>query len=155
MPPADSSVRRTPAGSSSWVTSRANTPSRRAIASTSRYREVGFRTVLSETPDAYCQSISIDTPTTWDELRKRLSADDAPTAIFSYNDDVARRAAAEILAAGLSIPGDVSLVGFGTFSVTKRAARGGRNPRTGAAIRIKAAKVPKFRPGKALKDALN
>ena len=50
--------------------------------------------------------------------------------------------------------GSVSLVGFGTFSVTKRAARSGRNPRTGAAIKIKAAKVPKFRPGKALKDAL-
>jgi DNA-binding protein HU-beta len=49
----------------------------------------------------------------------------------------------------------VSLVGFGTFSVTKRAARTGRNPRTGVAIKIKSAKVPKFRPGKALKDALN
>ncbi|MCI4431912.1 MAG: HU family DNA-binding protein [Burkholderiales bacterium] len=49
----------------------------------------------------------------------------------------------------------VSLVGFGTFSVSKRAARAGRNPRTGAAIKIKAAKVPKFRPGKALKDAMN
>jgi DNA-binding protein HU-beta len=48
----------------------------------------------------------------------------------------------------------VTLVGFGTFSVTKRAARAGRNPRTGAAIKIKAAKIPKFRPGKALKDAL-
>ena len=48
----------------------------------------------------------------------------------------------------------VTLVGFGTFSVTKRAARSGRNPRTGAAIKIKAAKDPKFRPGKALKDAL-
>lgn len=48
----------------------------------------------------------------------------------------------------------VSLVGFGTFSVTKRAARTGRNPRTGASIKIKAAKVPKFRPGKALKDGL-
>ena len=45
-------------------------------------------------------------------------------------------------------------VGFGTFAVTKRAARTGRNPRTGDAIKIKAAKVPKFRPGKALKDAL-
>src|SRR5439155_15776625 len=51
--------------------------------------------------------------------------------------------------------GSVSLVGFGTFAVGKRAARSGRNPRTGAAIKIKAAKVPKFRPGKALKDALN
>jgi len=49
----------------------------------------------------------------------------------------------------------VSLVGFGTFAVGKRAARTGRNPRTGASIKIKAAKVPKFRPGKALKDALN
>lgn len=49
----------------------------------------------------------------------------------------------------------VSLVGFGTFAVTKRAARLGRNPRTGASLKIKAAKVPKFRPGKALKDALN
>jgi len=51
--------------------------------------------------------------------------------------------------------GTVSLVGFGSFAVTKRAARAGRNPRTGATIKIKAAKVPKFRPGKALKDALN
>jgi len=49
----------------------------------------------------------------------------------------------------------VSVLGFGTFSVTKRAARTGRNPSTGAAIKIKAAKVPKFRPGKALKDHLN
>ncbi len=51
--------------------------------------------------------------------------------------------------------GTVSLVGFGTFAVGKRAARTGRNPRTGAEIKIKSAKVPKFRPGKALKDALN
>lgn len=51
--------------------------------------------------------------------------------------------------------GSVTLVGFGTFAVGKRAARSGRNPRTGAAIKIKAAKVPKFRPGKALKDAVN
>jgi DNA-binding protein HU-beta len=49
----------------------------------------------------------------------------------------------------------VSLVGFGSFSVTKRAARVGRNPKTGESIKIKSAKVPKFRPGKALKDALN
>ena len=51
--------------------------------------------------------------------------------------------------------GSVTIAGFGTFAVTKRASRTGRNPRTGAAIKIKAAKVPKFRPGKALKDALN
>ena len=49
----------------------------------------------------------------------------------------------------------VTLVGFGTFYVGKRAARVGRNPRTGAEIKIKAAKVPKFRAGKALKDAVN
>ena len=49
----------------------------------------------------------------------------------------------------------VTLVGFGTFSVTKRAARTGKNPRTGESIKIKARKVPKFKPGKALKDALN
>lgn len=49
----------------------------------------------------------------------------------------------------------VTLVGFGTFYVGKRAARTGRNPRTGEVIKIKAAKVPKFRPGKALKDAVN
>ena len=51
--------------------------------------------------------------------------------------------------------GQVSLVDFGTFAVAQRAARTGRNPRTGAAVKIKAAKVPKFRPGKALKAALN
>ncbi len=51
--------------------------------------------------------------------------------------------------------GMVTLVGFGTFYIGKRAARSGRNPRTGAAIKIKAAKVPKFRAGKALKDAVN
>ena len=50
--------------------------------------------------------------------------------------------------------GSVTIVGFGTFAVTKRAARTGRNPRTGAAIKIKAAKVPKFKPGKALRDSL-
>jgi DNA-binding protein HU-beta len=49
----------------------------------------------------------------------------------------------------------VSLVGFGTFYVGKRAARNGRNPRTGDTIKIKAAKVPKFRAGKGLKDAVN
>ena len=51
--------------------------------------------------------------------------------------------------------GTVTLVGFGTFHVGKRAARAGRNPRTGATIKIKSAKIPKFRHGKALKDALN
>ncbi|HVN34840.1 MAG TPA: HU family DNA-binding protein [Casimicrobiaceae bacterium] len=49
----------------------------------------------------------------------------------------------------------VTLVGFGSFFVGRRTARQGRNPRTGATIKIRAAKVPKFRPGKALKDAVN
>jgi DNA-binding protein HU-beta len=49
----------------------------------------------------------------------------------------------------------VTLVGFGSFYVGKRIARQGRNPRTGVAIKIRAAKVPKFRAGKALKDAVN
>jgi DNA-binding protein HU-beta len=49
----------------------------------------------------------------------------------------------------------VTLVGFGSFYVGKRSPRAGRNPRTGDAIKIKGGKVPKFRAGKALKDALN
>jgi DNA-binding protein HU-beta len=48
--------------------------------------------------------------------------------------------------------GTVSLLGFGSFSVSKRAARTGRNPKTGEAMKIKAAKVAKFKPGKGLKD---
>lgn len=50
--------------------------------------------------------------------------------------------------------GKVTLVGFGTFSVGKRAARKGRNPRTGAVIKIKASKAPKFKAGKAFKDSI-
>lgn len=50
---------------------------------------------------------------------------------------------------------DVSLIGFGTFTVRERAARTGRNPQTGEAIQIKAAKVPAFKAGKALKEAVN
>ena len=49
----------------------------------------------------------------------------------------------------------VSLIGFGTFVVKKREARTGRNPQTGAEIQIAAATVPAFKPGKALKDAVN
>ncbi len=49
----------------------------------------------------------------------------------------------------------LSLIGFGTFSISHRAARAGRNPRTGETIQIKAAKLPKFKAGKALKDAVN
>ncbi len=50
---------------------------------------------------------------------------------------------------------DVRLVGFGTFSVAQRKASQGRNPRTGEAIQIPASKQPKFKAGKALKDAVN
>lgn len=76
--------------------------------------------------------------------------------------DISKAAAARALEATIGAvkttlkSGDsVSLVGFGTFAVGERAARVGRNPRTGSAIKIDSAKVPKFRPGKALKDALN
>lgn len=55
----------------------------------------------------------------------------------------------------LSNGGSVSLVGFGTFSVKARAARTGRNPRTGEPIQIAASNVPGFKAGKALKDAVN
>lgn len=53
------------------------------------------------------------------------------------------------------VQGDqLSLIGFGTFSIKNRAARVGRNPQTGEEIQIKAAKIPTFKPGKALKDAV-
>lgn len=75
--------------------------------------------------------------------------------------DISKAAAARALDATINAitmtlkNGDsVSLVGFGTFAVGTRAERVGRNPRTGEAIKIEKAKVPKFRPGKALKDAL-
>jgi DNA-binding protein HU-beta len=81
---------------------------------------------------------------------------------IALNADISKAAAArsldatiEAVKSTLKKGGTVSLVGFGTFSVNKRAARTGRNPRTGEAVEIKAAKVPKFTAGKALKDALN
>lgn len=64
-------------------------------------------------------------------------------------------AAVESVTKELKAGGQVSLVGFGTFSVKDRAARTGRNPQTGEAIQIKAAKIPSFKAGKALKDACN
>ncbi len=64
-------------------------------------------------------------------------------------------ATVESIKAALKAGDSVSLIGFGTFAVGERAARTGRNPRTGKSLNIKAAKVPKFRPGKALKDAVN
>lgn len=61
----------------------------------------------------------------------------------------------EVVKAALKKGDSVSLVGFGTFEVRKRAARTGRNPRTGETIKIKASKIPSFKAGKALKDAVN
>ena len=61
----------------------------------------------------------------------------------------------EIIKAALKAGDTVSLIGFGTFYVGERAARIGRNPRTGETLEIKPAKQPKFRSGKGLKDALN
>ena len=61
----------------------------------------------------------------------------------------------EVVKKSLKKGDSVSLVGFGTFAVRKRAARTGRNPRTGATIKIKASKLPAFKAGKALKDAIN
>lgn len=55
----------------------------------------------------------------------------------------------------LSNGGSLALVGFGTFAVKERAERKGRNPQTGAEITIKAAKIPSFKAGKTLKDAVN
>ena len=76
--------------------------------------------------------------------------------------DISRAAAAKALETTLDAITDslkqsdpIALVGFGTFSVRNRAARTGRNPQTGATIEIGAARVPAFKPGKALKDALN
>lgn len=59
------------------------------------------------------------------------------------------------ITAALASGEQISLIGFGTFLVRDRAARVGRNPQTGAEIQIAAAKVPAFKPGKALKDAVN
>jgi DNA-binding protein HU-beta len=71
---------------------------------------------------------------------------DATRAVDAVLDSVTRT---------LRSGGSVSLVGFGTFTVKSRAARTGRNPRTGETIQIKASKVPGFKAGKALKDAVN
>jgi DNA-binding protein HU-beta len=61
----------------------------------------------------------------------------------------------ERITASLADGDGVTIVGFGTFSVKARAARSGRNPRTGASIQIAAARLPGFKAGKALKDAVN
>lgn len=67
----------------------------------------------------------------------------------------ALNAALQSITRSLKDGSSVQLVGFGSFVVRQRAARTGRNPKTGESIDIKASKVPAFTPGKALKDALN
>ena len=61
----------------------------------------------------------------------------------------------EAITGALKADDKVTLIGFGTFEVRKRAARTGRNPRTGKTIKIKASKSPAFKAGKSLKDAVN
>ena len=78
--------------------------------------------------------------------KTELSKKDAEKALKAFTDVVA-----EELKKGEKI----QLVGFGTFEVSERAAREGRNPQTGEAMQIAASKSPKFKAGKALKDALN
>jgi DNA-binding protein HU-beta len=75
-----------------------------------------------------------------------LSKADAGRAVDGFTDAVT---------SALQNKDSVSLVGFGTFSVKHRAARDGRNPRTGETIKIKASNNPSFKAGKALKDAVN
>jgi DNA-binding protein HU-beta len=75
-----------------------------------------------------------------------LSKADAGRAVEAFVDSVTR---------ALKKGQQVAVVGFGTFSVKHRAARAGRNPRTGETIKIAASKVPGFKAGKALKDAVN
>lgn len=75
-----------------------------------------------------------------------LSKADADKALDAFTKTVS-----DTLAAG----GEVALTGFGTFKVSQRAERQGRNPKTGEALTIAAAKMPAFKAGKALKDALN
>ena len=67
----------------------------------------------------------------------------------------ALKAFTDVVAEELKKGEKVQLVGFGTFDVLKRPARQGRNPRTGKSMKIKASKAPKFKAGKALKDAIN
>ena len=65
------------------------------------------------------------------------------------------KAFTEVVAEELKKGEKIQLVGFGTFETSKRAARTGRNPQTGAEMKIPASKAPKFKAGKALKDSIN
>jgi len=83
---------------------------------------------------------------------------DAVAAAADLNKATATRAVEAVISGitdALKKGEQVALVGFGTFEVRERAARTGRNPQTGAAIDIKAAKAPAFKVGKSLKDAVN
>lgn len=83
---------------------------------------------------------------------------DAIASSADLSKDVAGKAlnaVIESITGALKSGDSVSLVGFGTFAVTERPARTGRNPQTGAAMEIAAAKKPGFKPGKGLKDAVN
>jgi DNA-binding protein HU-beta len=84
-----------------------------------------------------------------------ISAVAAGTGLSKADVGRAIDATTSAIAGELSGGGRVSLVGFGTFSVSHRAARMGRNPATGASIHINASNVPKFKAGKALKEACN
>ena len=75
--------------------------------------------------------------------------------ISKKDSEKALKAFIDVVTAELKKDEKVQLVGFGTFEVSKRAAREGRNPQTGETMQIKASKSPKFTAGKALKDALN
>ncbi len=77
------------------------------------------------------------------------------TELSKKDAEKALKAFVETVGAQLKKGEKVQLVGFGTFEVAKRSAREGRNPRTGATMKIKATKAPKFKAGKALKDAIN
>ena len=79
----------------------------------------------------------------------------AEKAVLSKKDsEAAVTAALDVISAALAEGVVVRLVGFGTFEVKKRAARTGRNPKTKEPVEIPASKVPAFKPGKALKDAV-
>lgn len=77
------------------------------------------------------------------------------TGLTKKDSEAALKAFTTIVGNEMKKGGSVQLIGFGTFEVGDRAARTGRNPQTGATIEIKAAKTPKFKAGKALKDLVN
>ena len=77
------------------------------------------------------------------------------TGLSKKDAEAALKAFTDVVAAELKKGEKIQLVGFGTFEVAERAAREGRNPLTGASMKIAASKAPKFKAGKALKDLVN